>query len=189
MGRNRAWGAAALQLALVGVAMVGAGPGWAQAAEPKGSGWAAQVARALTDGQAWQERAHWRLAASPFTHHFRPSDEHHRVWALALERQREDGWLAGFSPFSNSFGQPSSYLYVGHRFDRLGGVAQLYGQVSAGLLYGYRGQFEDKVPLNHNGFSPGALVGLGWQFDRHRAVTAHMLGDAGVMLQLSWDIR
>lgn len=147
--------------------------------------WADQVG----DTQAWKERAHWRAVASPYTLHFRTSDEHRRVWALAVERQRDDGWMAGFSRFSNSFGQPSAYLYLGHRFERLGDVPQLYGQVSAGLMYGYRGKFEDKVPLNHNGFSPGALVSLGWQFDRQRSVAAHLLGDAGVMLQLSWDFR
>ena len=57
------------------------------------------------------------------------------------------------------------------------------------MLYGYRGKYEDKVPLNNNGFSPGALVSLGWQFSKTFAVTGHMLGDAALMLQLSVDLR
>jgi hypothetical protein len=34
------------------------------------------------------------------------------------------------------------------------------------MMYGYRGEFQNKVPLNYKGFSPGALVTLGWQFTR-----------------------
>ena len=33
-------------------------------------------------------------------------------------------------------------------------------------MYGYRGEYEDKVPLNSNGFSPGLLLSLGWAFDK-----------------------
>jgi hypothetical protein len=134
-------------------------------------------------------QGHWRLAASPFSHHFRYSEEHRRVWAVGGEWQRSDDWLAGASYFSNSFGQPSAYLYVGKRWPKLFGQEQLFAQASGGLLYGYRGKYEDKVPLNNNGFSPGALVGLGWQFTKNFSVTAHMLGDAGVMFQLAYDLR
>jgi hypothetical protein len=132
---------------------------------------------------------YWRVAGSPYSQHFRPSDEHKHVYAIALERQRSDDWLAGASYFRNSFGQPSAYLYVGKRFPALFGHEQLYGQVSGGLLYGYRGKYEDKVPFNNNGFSPGALVTLGWQLNRQWAVSAHLLGDAAVMFQLSYDLR
>jgi hypothetical protein len=178
-------------LALVsGLALAGTPAAAATASEGRDwRAWGAGLRATLSDSGAWSERAHWRLAGSPYTYHFRWSEEHRRVWAVALERQRDDGWLAGFSRFSNSFGQPSAYLYLGHRFDQLWGVEQLFGQVSGGLLYGYRGRFEDKVPLNNNGFSPGALVSLGWQFNPQVGATAHLLGDAGVMLQLSWDFR
>ncbi len=136
----------------------------------------------------WRE-GYWRAAVSPYAPHLRPSDEHSDVWALALERQRHDHWLAGGSFFSNSFGQPSAYLYVGRRFPALLGQAQLFGQISGGLLYGYRGQYQDKVPLNHNGFSPGGLVSIGWQFNRQASLTVHAVGDAAVMFQFGWDFR
>jgi len=133
---------------------------------------------------------YWRLVGSPYSHHWRYSDEHRRVWAIGAERQRSDNWLAGASYFRNSFGQPSAYLYAGKRYP---GVwerhPQLFLQWSAGMLYGYRGKFEDKVPLNNNGFSPGALASAGWAFGNGAAVTAHFLGDAGVMFQLSFDLR
>jgi hypothetical protein len=132
---------------------------------------------------------YWRLALSPFSHHLRYSAEHRYVWAVGVERQRSDDWLAGFSFFRNSFGQPSTYTYVGKRYPGLFGQPQLFGQASGGLLYGYRGKYEDKVPLNHNGFSPGALLSLGWQFNERNAAVLHMLGDAGFMIQLSLDLR
>ena len=134
-------------------------------------------------------QGHWRVAVSPFSHHFRYNAEHRYVWALGGEWQRSDGWLAGASYFSNSFGQPSAYVYVGKRWPKLFGHEQLFAQASGGMLYGYRGKYEDKVPLNYKGFSPGALVGLGWQFNKNFSVTGHMLGDAGVMFQLSYDLR
>jgi hypothetical protein len=150
---------------------------------------AARESASLLSTHAWREEAHWRVAISPLTQHFRQNEEHQRVVALALERQRHDGWLAGGSHFTNSFGQPSAYLYVGRRVDLPFGPPGLFGQISGGLLYGYRGRFEDKVPFNNNGFSPGALFTLGWQIDRRNAAAVHLLGDAGLMLQLSWDWR
>jgi hypothetical protein len=136
----------------------------------------------------WIGPGHWRVAFSPFSLHFRYNPEHRYVWALGVERQRSDDWLAGISYFRNSFGQPSSYTYVGKRFPGLLDRPELFAQASAGILYGYRGQWKNKVPLNYNGFSPGALVSLGWQFSKAHAVTAHLLGDAGLMVQLSWDL-
>ena len=108
---------------------------------------------------------------------------------MGFERQRSDDWLAGASYFRNSFGQPSAYLYVGKRFPALFGMEQLHGQATGGLMYGYRGKYEDKVPFNNNGFSPGATVSLGWQFNKNWALTAHALGDAAIMFQLSYDLR
>jgi hypothetical protein len=140
--------------------------------------------------QPWQAAGgYWRVAVSPYTHHWTFSEQHREVYALALERQRSDGWLAGASRFRNSFGQPSAYLYLGWRSGPLLELEPLFWQWSAGLMYGYRGEFKDKVPLNFGGFSPGALLSLGWQTSRRSSVMVHALGEAGVMLQLSWDLR
>lgn len=145
--------------------------------------------RSATDLQAWQGDGQWRLVLSPFSVHFRYSEEHRYVWAVGIERQRPDDWLAGFSFFRNSFGQPSAYAYVGKRFPQLFDQPQLFGQFSAGILYGYKGKYKTKVPLNVGGFAPGALLSLGWQFTPRFAVTAHTLGDAGAMLQLSYELK
>ena len=108
---------------------------------------------------------------------------------MAIERQRPDDWLAGFSLFRKSFGQPSAYAYVGKRFNRLWDVEPLFFQASAGVLYGYAGKYKNKVALNVAGFAPGGLVGLGWKFNDQSAATLHLLGDAAVMLQLSCDFK
>ena len=43
---------------------------------------------------------------------------------------------------------------------------QLFFQVSAGVLYGYKEPYEDKVPFNHHGISPGVVGAVGWEFTR-----------------------
>ena len=143
----------------------------------------------ISDKQAWGERSHWRIAVSPSAPHIRYSAEHEYVWAVGLERQRADDWLAGGSFFSNSFGQPSGYVYLGRRYPNLWDVEPLFFQWSAGLLYGYVGKYKSKVPLNVAGFSPGALVTLGWQFNPQWSLAVHALGDAGLMFQIGYDLR
>lgn len=153
----------------------------------------AGLAVAGTDARAAADEflgpGHWRLAVAPGMVHVNPSDEHEWVWAIGLERQRDDRWLWGGSYFSNSFGQPSGYLYVGQRYDQLLSQPSLFFQWSAGLLYGYRGEFQDKVPLNANGFSPGAVFSLGWQLEPRISAQINLLGVAGFMLQVSYDFR
>jgi hypothetical protein len=139
--------------------------------------------------EAWHGPAHWRAVLSPYTLHWRYSEEHSQVWALGVERQYADRWLLGGSFFRNSFSQPSAYVYLGQRYDGIWQTPPLYFQWSAGLMYGYKGKYENKVPLNFNGFSPGGLISLGWQVNRQVSVAAHALGDAGVMLQLAYDFR
>ncbi|MFY7867673.1 MAG: ABC transporter ATP-binding protein [Roseateles sp.] len=134
------------------------------------------------------KNGHWRLAVSPYTLHFHPSPEHRYVWAVGIERQQHNDWLAGASFFSNSFGQESGFLYVGKRYTGLmASYPKLYAQWTAGILYGYKGEYKDKVPFNYRGFSPGVLAGLGWTFDNKWAAQVNILGDAGVMLKLSYD--
>jgi hypothetical protein len=131
----------------------------------------------------------WRLVFSPYTYHFGADPEHEAVYAIGLERQRSDKWLWGATYFSNSFGQPSGYLYFGQHYPDLFSVDKLFAQWTVGLLYGYKYPYEDKVPFNHNGFSPGAVLSLGWQFTREFSMSANLLGSAGLMLQMSIDFR
>ena len=45
------------------------------------------------------------------------------------------------------------------------------------------------MPFNHNGFSPGAALTLGWQFTPRFSLQVNEVGTAGVMFQLSVDLR
>jgi hypothetical protein len=177
----------------LGTVLAGGPARAAESGAPPDDGTFARIGQAwdsVTDADAWARTGHWRLALGPAAVHFRPSPEHRDVYALGVERQRPDNWLAGLSYFRNSFGQPSAYAYVGRRFEGLtDGAPQLFAQASLGVLYGYKGKYKNKVPLNYHGFSPGALIGLGWQFTPTVGAAVHLLGDAGMLFQLGWDFR
>ena len=103
---------------------------------------------------------YWRLQGSPYTVHYHKDneDEHQPVYMIGMERQRNDGWLWGGVYFSNSFGQPSGYVYVGEKVINFSRWDKLFFQWTAGIMYGYKEPYEDKVPFNYKGFSPGATT-------------------------------
>jgi len=133
----------------------------------------------------------WRVMGSPYTIHWGADEEglHEPVYMIGAERQRMDGWLAGGTYFSNSFGQPSVYFYVGEKVTNFSPWDKLFIQWTAGILYGYKEPYENKVPFNVNGFSPGATVSLGWQLTREVSMQAIALGTAGLMFQFAFDLR
>jgi hypothetical protein len=118
---------------------------------------------------------------SPYTHHFSHSPEHKPVVLVALDEQLPGGRLCGISFFSNSFGQPSTYAYVGQQFNGLFDNPKLFVKVTGGIIYGYVGQYQHKVPLNHGGFSPGVIPAIGYKLNEHDSVQMKLLGTAGVM--------
>jgi hypothetical protein len=131
----------------------------------------------------------WRLVVSPYTFHYSQDPDHEAVYAIGLERQRSDKWYYGATYFSNSFGQPSGYVYFGQRYGDLFSVEPLFVQWSVGVLYGYKYPYEDKVPFNSNGWSPGAVLSVGWQFTREFSSQLNFLGTAALQIQLSIDFR
>ncbi len=136
----------------------------------------------------WDTGSRWRLIASPVTYHYSNDSEHRHSYMLGVERARADGFLLGGTAFRNSFGQPSAYLYLGQRFDRLGGFDAMFGQITGGLLYGYKPPYNDKVPFNYRGFSPGIVPSVGWQFTRSLSAQVNILGNSALMLQFSVDL-
>lgn len=134
------------------------------------------------DTQAWR----YAMVLSPLTWHRNDDPEHAQVWLAGLERQSADRALQGLSVFSNSFGQPSFFLYPWGKVHRpMRRENSLYVKWAAGLLYGYRGRFEDKVPFNQNGFSPGLILGLGWDFKPGYQAQLNLLGTSAVMFTLN----
>jgi hypothetical protein len=124
--------------------------------------------------------ASWELVVAPFTHHWHMDAEHRHVVLLGLERIASDGSAIGGALFSNSFGQLSAYAYYGHEWDELLGTDSLYFKLSGGIIYGYRGRFKNKVPLNVGGFSPAIIPAIGWRLTPRDAIQAAVLGKAGV---------
>jgi hypothetical protein len=121
------------------------------------------------------------ISFSPYTHHWSRSPEHKHVVLVALDEQLPGNRLCGVSLFSNSFGQPSVYVYAGLQLNNLMGVPQLFAKVTGGLMYGYVAPYEDKVPLNHKGFNPAVIPALGYKLTQHDSVQLKFLGSAGLM--------
>jgi len=144
---------------------------------------------AMPDGYG-REPEQWWLQFSPYTKHFASSPEQRPgVWMIGVERESASGGLAGAVLFRNSFAQPSAYFYPwGARYKGLFGVEPLFLKWSAGVLYGYKAPYEDKVPLNVDGFSPAVIPALGWQLGPRISAQANLLGTAGIMFQISADL-
>ncbi len=66
---------------------------------------------------------------------------------------------------------------------------KLYVKWTAGILYGYRGEYQHKVPLNYGGFSPAIVPALGWEFDSKQQIQFNLLGLNGMMLQFTQPFK
>jgi hypothetical protein len=126
---------------------------------------------------------------APYVYHYYYDVNHTNVpWLTGLEWQPRGSSLDyGAAFFRNSFSQPSVYAYVGKRWYSGDDDQGLFLNLSAGPLYGYRGQYEDKVPYNHNGLSLAIIPAMGYQF-RAANVQLVVLGAAALMLTVGYDI-
>jgi hypothetical protein len=131
-----------------------------------------------------------RLQFSPYTHHFVYDSEHSDVVMIGIEREYPNAKLDGITLFSNSFGQPTMYLYPwGGIYRAIGGIQPLSFKWTAGLIYGYKTPYEKKVPYNHEGFSPGVIVALAYELPSGWSVQANLLGLAAVMFQINKPLK
>ena len=136
---------------------------------------------AAEGGSAPETDKRWDLTLSPYTLHYSDSGEHKPVVLASLDRAVSGNRFCGMSLFSNSFGQPTTYVYAGQRWDAWLGQPQWFVKVTAGILYGYVGKYKDKVPLNYNGFSPAIIPSLGYAFTPRDSAQVMILGNAGLM--------
>jgi hypothetical protein len=129
------------------------------------------------------------ILGSPKVLHFDPDPEHvDWSWLIGIEwQQPASRWHFGFSYFNNSFGQKCQFYYTGYRWKLSDNYPSWYFKLSAGLIYGYKDPYEDKVPFNHNGYSPGLFPALGYKADRWN-VQLVTLGTAGLMFTVGYDI-
>jgi hypothetical protein len=128
------------------------------------------------------------VQASPDAIHFDSDPEHADwSWMLGVEWQRPSNWLLGFSYFNNSYNQKSQYYYAGYVWNASDRYSNWYLKLTGGLLYGYKEPYEDKVPLNHNGYSPAIVPALGYKWDRWNTQMI-LLGSAGLTISLGYDV-
>ena len=123
----------------------------------------------------------WDLTLSPYTKHWSHNPEHKPVVLVAMDSHVTGGRFCGMALFSNSFGQESAYVYVGQQWDGLFGNPKLFTKVSAGLLYGYRGQYKDKIPFNNLGSAPAIIPSLGYTITPKDSAQIYLLGKAGLL--------
>ena len=123
----------------------------------------------------------WDLTLSPYTFHWSgPSAEHKPVKLAALDRHLPGGRFCGLALFTNSFGQPSAYGYVGQQWNNIFDNPKLYTKVSAGLIYGYKGKHKDAIAFNQFGIAPAIIPSLGYAFTPKDSAEVFLLGTAGL---------
>jgi hypothetical protein len=99
--------------------------------------------------------------------HFHYDSAHSRYPKLVYgEYHFSDRWLVGAAAFDNSFGQASQAVFGGWRYRPLPDLQPLYLKVVGGIVHGYRGQYRDKIPLNHSGFAPAIIPSIGYCVSR-----------------------
>lgn len=121
----------------------------------------AQIAHAqVQEAPSHKDQGFWYLQTSVYTRHFSPDPEHNNNQDLiGLERHDPSGWLFGGATFRNSFSQRSNYAYAGKRYESAN--YPVYIKLTGGLLEGYHGKYQDKIPLNHFGVAPVIIPSVG----------------------------
>jgi hypothetical protein len=125
------------------------------------------------------------LSLGSYTHHFNPKPTHRKVYLLGLGREYANGKLDGIVLFTNSFGQPSVYLYPwGGIYKSILGVDNLAFKWTGGLIYGYRGEFKNEV-ANVGGLAPVIIVGLNYTFKPGWSAQVNLLGKAAAQFHFN----
>jgi hypothetical protein len=91
----------------------------------------------------------WLIQAGVYTDHFNTSTPHENHQNLVgLEWWAPGNWLMGAAAFRNSFKQPAQYVYIGKLWRPWDNYPLLHVKLTGGLLHGYKGQYQDRVPFN-----------------------------------------
>ena len=172
--------------------LAGSGFAYAQtAAAPDTTPAAATEAQASTEPKLvtspWDAPEPWRtdrfyLQTSLYTVHFNSDPDHDNTQNLILfEWNITENWLVGGAVFDNSFGQNSQYIYGGYRFRPFETLQPLYFKISAGIVHGYSGEFQNKIPFNGSGFAPVIVPSMGYCVNRFCSELV-IFGSAGLLV-------
>ena len=140
---------------------------------------------AAFDIKSWQPS----IDFSPLTHHWEKSADHRDAWLLGIELEKnQDIMGAGF--FKNSYNQSSGIVFpFGHRYVYHNMSIKPFAGWRLGLIYSYRGEFEDKVPFSKNGWLPALLPSVGFEiYDSVRFECIFLINRA-VMFNFSMPLR
>jgi len=148
-----------------------------------------QALSATSFADAWRAPEPWRtdrfyFETSLYTRHFNndPNHDDHQNLIL-VEWNVTENWLVGASFFANSFGQPSQFVYGGYRFRPFANAQQLYFKIAAGVIHGYKDEYQDKIPMNSSGFAPGLVPSVGYCINRFCSELV-LFGTAGALITL-----
>lgn len=177
-------------LLLAAAGFLGAAPA---VAEPPGTGAGSEAKPAATTS-VWDAPEPWRtdrfyFQTSLATVHFNPDDDHDNTQRLIYGEWRlQERWLdgqvlVGAAAFDNSFGQPSQFVFGGLMWRPIDSLPAAYVKLAAGVLHGYKDEFQDKIPFNNSGFAPAIIPSVGYCY--HRVCGEMVLfGTAGLMWTL-----
>jgi hypothetical protein len=149
--------------------------------------WAAETEGASAGSSPWKVQT-WKLQTSVYTKHWDADPDHvNHQDMIDVEAVFENDYLVGGAYFKNSFGQNSVFVYFGKDWS-LFQSKYWYVKLVGGLLYGYKDEYEDKIPLNGLGIAPAILPSIGlrykWAFTELQiAGTAAITVTAGIQFQ------
>ena len=108
----------------------------------------------------------WHFSTSLYTKHWSEDEDHvNNSKLIDFEFVTTKKWIYGFAWFDNSFGQPSQYAYAGYYWD-IFNTDWAYVKVTAGLLHGYKDEYQDKIPFNSLGVAPAIVPAIGVRYKR-----------------------
>jgi hypothetical protein len=143
------------------------------------------------------EAGKWTVFVAPYTFHFSDATKestsepdgikHSYVWLVGAEKMLDEKYFAGASFFSNSFGQPSQYIYFGAKWRPADTNPKLFTKLSGGIIHGYKPPYDKKIPINtKSGWGLGVVPSIGWDFNKNMSAQLNLLGTAGMMFQMSF---
>ena len=142
----------------------------------------------------WDAPEPWRtdrfyFQTSLATVHWNPQDDHNNNQKLVYGEWRlEERWLegqvlVGAAAFSNAFYQPSQFVFGGLLWRPFDSAPAAYAKFAAGVLHGYKGDYQDNIPFNSSGFAPGIIGSVGYCYNRICSELV-LIGTAGMMWTL-----
>jgi hypothetical protein len=135
----------------------------------------------------WLDYDHLYLQGGTYAHYKSSSDYSGPDILVSIEAIKKNDWLYGLALFDNSFGQFSQYLYAGKIWNYHDAFEGFHSRITAGLLHGYRGEYQDNIPFNSLGTAPAIIPSVGYKTGRYGADIS-MLGFAGLLMTVGLDL-